>query len=276
MLMVMSSFSKEINFGRIALLTFFLFYVLSWICLHLFVPIGSSLYDYFTDSYGIIAGIGGLIGLKVAKKWGGRKSILGLSLLLFSVGLIFQFLGQVSYAIYFYVYHIDNPYPSFGEIFYFGSIPIYIYGVYLLGKASGSSISLRAIKNKILVVIGPALATATSYFIFLREYQFDWSLPVAVFLDFGYPVGEAIFISLALIAYVLTKPVLGGFMKKKVLFFIFALVTQYIADTFFLYRTFSDTWYAGGFSDLLFVVSYFLMGYALLRFGHAVDKVGNV
>ena len=112
-----------------------------------------------------------------------------------------------------------------------------------------------------------------SYLLFLQDYVFDWSSPVVVLLDFGYPLGEAIFVSLALSAYILTKKTLGGIMRSKVVFVLFALVVQYLTDTFFLYRTMNDTWYAGGLSDFLYLISYFLMALSLLKFGYALKEV---
>jgi len=105
-----------------------------------------------------------------------------------------------------------------------------------------------------------------SYFLLLRGYEFDWSQPIAIFLDFGYPLGRAVYVSLAISAYFLVRGVLGGVMRNKVILVLLALVIQYTADTIFLYRTFTDTWYAGGFSDIVFVLAYFMMAISILSF----------
>lgn len=257
------------------LLVLFTFYTLAWFYLNLIEIDNETYNNLFTDSYGIIAGIGGIAGFSVAKKWGGLKSVVGKALLAFSVGLTFNFLGQVCYAIYFYVYHVENPYPSFGEIFYFGSIPIYIIGTWLISTASGSKISLTAYTSKKIVAIAlPIMMILTSYTVFLSSYEFDWSQPIITFLDFGYPFGQAIYVSMAILAYYLSKETLGGVMKKMVLSIIAALIIQYIADTTFLYRTFQDMWQPAGISDYIFTCAYFLMSIAILQFGEVVDKIG--
>jgi hypothetical protein len=273
----MSMTLSKSDFPTIAIFCLFIFYVVWWTLMHIFVPSGDTLYDIFTDSYGIIAGVGGFLSYLVARKWGARKSLLGRSLVFLSIALFFQFLGQISYAIYHYIFFVDNPYPSFGEIFYFGSIPIYILGVSLIGRVSGAGISIKSLYNKIVVVVIPVIMVAFSYFLFLGDYSFGRSDPLVIFLDWGYPVGQAFFVSVALANYVLCKKVLGGIMRGKVLFLLGALISQYIADTVFLYRTYTDTWYAGGISDLLFVFSYTFMSFAILSFDadRALEKLAE-
>ena len=257
------------------LLVIFIFYTFAWFYLNLIETDNETYNNLFTDSYGIIAAIGGIAGFSIAKKWGGIKSVVGKALLAFSAGLTLNFLGQISYAIYYFVYNIENPYPSFGEIFYFGSIPIYIIGAWLISTASGSKISLKAYTSKKIVAIAlPVLMILTSYTIFLSSYEFDWTQPILIFLDFGYPFGQAIYVSMAILAYYLSKETLGGVMKKMVLLIIAALIIQYIADTTFLYRTFQDTWEPAGISDYMFMCAYFLMSIAILQFGEVVDKIG--
>jgi len=253
----------------------FAIYTLAWLYLNLINPWNESFNNAFTDSYGIIAGIGGIAGFSIAKKWGGIKSVVGRSLLAFSTGLTFNFLGQVSYAIYFYVYKVENPYPSFGEIFYFGSIPIYIIGAWLLAAASGSKLSLASYRSKKIVsILLPISMMLLSYSVFLKSYEFDWTQPILIFLDFGYPLGQAISVSLAILTFYLSKGTLGGIMKSSVLLIVTALIIQYVSDTTFLYQTFQDAWEPAGTSDLLFTISYFLMSLAILQFGEVVDKIG--
>ncbi len=251
----------------------FTFYALSWIYLNLFVPHDSALNDYFTDTYGVVACVGGFLGFTVARLWGALKSIVGRSLSFLSLGLLFQFLGQLSYAIYYYVYNVENPYPSFGEVFYFGSIPIYICGVWLLARALGVGRSLRTSRSKYALFLIPLIMLFISYQLFLKDYEVDSTSPVTTFLDYGYPFGQAIFISLTIVAFIFSKKALGGILRKSVMFVFMALVFQYFADTIFLYETLTDTWRPGGLDDLLFVTSYFSMAFALSTFASSYKKL---
>lgn len=244
----------------------FVGYSLWWFWLFFNADPDSELRNYFTDTYGIIAGFGGIIGLVISRKWGGLKSLVGKSLVFLSMGLLCQFLGQVSYSIEFYVYNIANSYPSFGEIFYFASIPFYIVGVWAIAKASGSKISLKRYRNKISAALFPMLLVGISYYMFIRGTPFEEFDLITNILNFAYPIGQAIFVSMAILTYYLTLKVLGGVMRVRVLFMLFALIFQYIADSAFLYKNLSETWYPADISDYMFVISYFLMTLTFIQF----------
>jgi hypothetical protein len=244
-----------------------------WLVNLLFVSKTNVSYQYFGETYALMALWGAGWGMYLSRHWGGLKSVVGKSLCMFSFGLFAQFFGQVAYSYSVYVLKIDNPYPSIGDFGYFGSIFCYILGVWFLAKASGVNIGLRTYSNKIMAVIIPLTVVAVGYFLFLRNYTFDWTNPIAVYLDFGYPVGEAVYISFAGLAYLLSRRVLGGILKDKILFILFALSVQFIADYTFLYETKANTWYVGGINDYLYFFAYFLMTLALLQMSTVVRKL---
>ena len=102
----------------------------------------------FAATYGVQALFGGLIGLWAAKKWGGSKSLVGRALLFFGLGLLLQQFGQIVYSIYLYALNGQIPYPSFGDIGYFGSVLFYIYAAWQLAKAAVSSLPCANDPNK--------------------------------------------------------------------------------------------------------------------------------
>lgn len=217
------------------------------------------------DTQGILALIGGIVGIWAAQKWGGLKSLFGKSIFLLSAGLLAQVFGQVVYTYYARVQHIEAPYPSLGDVGYFGSVILYIFAIYLLAKTAGARFIRISVMKKIFAVLLPVLLLVTSYLVFLKEYEVDWSQPITVLLDFGYPLGQAVYVSLALLTYFLSRGLLGGIMKKKILLILVALVVQYAADYSFLYTFNRETWYPGGISDLIYISAYFLMAIALIK-----------
>lgn len=108
---------------------------------------------------------------------------------------------------------------------------------------------------------------------FLRDYEFDFSDPLRVFLDFGYPFGEAIYISIAILTYTLSRKLLGGVMKSRILLIIFAFVVQYIAESNFLYQTLQETWVNGGYGDYIYFLAYFIMTLGLIQLKTVLDKL---
>ncbi len=217
-------------------------------------------------TYQILAIYGGIVGVLVSKKWGGYKSLVGKALLMFSLGLFLQSFGQTFSSWYVYYFNVESPaYPSIGDIGFFGSVIAYIYGVILLSKVGGIKTSLKKLHNKVWAFVVPVIILSVSYFLFLRGYEFDPSNLLKVFFDFGYPFGQALYVSIAIIALLASKNVLGGIMKRPILFIIFALIFQYFSDFFFLYEANLGVWYVGNINDYLYCASYFLMTLALIR-----------
>lgn len=230
----------------------------------------------WTASYVLISFLGSVFGLMISGYWGGYKSTLGRSILALSIGLLLQTFGQLVYNFYTLIQHIEAPYPSLGDLGYFGSIPAYIYGVVLLGHGAGLRFSLKSFKTKMLAVLLPTLMLGFSYYLYLLSYEFDRSSPLTVLLDFGYPLGQAIYVSVALLILLSSSKLLGGVMRKPILLLLIALLAQYIADFTFLYLAHQNAWYAGGIGDYLFAVSYTLMALALIYVGVSYNKISNL
>lgn len=227
----------------------------------------------FTLIYPFFSLIGGGLGLIYAKRWGGFRSYFGASLSFFAFGLLAQFLGQAVYAYYIYVIGIEVPYPSLGDVGYFGSVLFYILGIFVMGKVLGLKNLLKSKRSQVLAIILPSAMLVLSYFVFLRDYSFDWSNPIKIILDFGYPLGEAMYVSIAILNILLSAKILGGMMRGPTRFMIFALVVQYFSDFTFLYQANQGAWYVGGVNDYMYLVSYFLMTIALLYMGGIFQKI---
>jgi hypothetical protein len=250
----------------------FLFFALWWLYITLFIRGGdhnSINNQVFAATYGVIALLGGVVGLVASRRWGGPKSLLGRALLFFSLGLLAQEFGQLVYSYYVYVEKIQIPYPSLGDIGYFGSVLLYIYAASQFAKAAGVGFALKRRSKQALALVLPLILLIGSYIVFLRGYQFDFSsfkASLTVVLDFGYPLGQATYIAIALLTYLLSKNLLGGVMKRKFLFVLAALVMQYIADFSFLEAAKNSKVFPAGANDFMYVLSYTLMALALNSF----------
>lgn len=252
-----------------AKIAFVLFFILSlWWLVGFFNPnaYNTRFYGDYPSIYGVMALYGALWGIVISRGYGFHKSVMGKAILMFSFGLLAQEAGQIIYAYYSFYQHIAVPYPSLGDVGYFGSIPLYIYGIWLLAKASGVQIKLRSYQNQTLAIIIPIIMLLLAYFFFLQGYTFDWSNPVKILLDFGYPFGQAIYISLAILTYLLSRGILGGIMRSRILFILFALCIQFACDFVFLYQSSRGTWSVGGPNDYMYLIAYFTMTLGLLQF----------
>jgi hypothetical protein len=257
--------AKDVAYGLFAFFTIWI------ILIHLFVPKDTDLYINYGLTYGVIALWGGIWGIIVARLWGGLKSIIGKAITMFALGLFSQVFGQLAFSYYYLIEHIDVPYPSIADIGFFGTIPFYIYGAYLLSQAAGVSITLSSLKNKIQAIIIPSIMVGVAYVLFLRHYQMDPNDPLGTFLNFAYPLGQAIYISIGILTYSLTRSILGGVMKKRILFFIFAFSAQFFADYYFIFD--QNHYYPGGIHDYIYAIAYFLMTLAILQMVDVWDKL---
>jgi hypothetical protein len=260
---------------KIAILIF-IFFTFWWLLNNFVFPHGSVRYDYFgdwSDLYGIMAVWGGVWGIAIARKWGGIRSVMGKAILFFSFGLFAQEFGQLSYSLYADFFPKVTIYPSIGDIGFSATIIFYISGILFLARASGVHISLRSFKNKIPAIVIPLIMLIVGYQLFLQNYIFDWANPLKIFLDFGYPLGDACYISLAILAYLLSRGILGGAMRNKILFILFALVMQFITDYTYLYQSSRGTYSVGAIDDYMYFLAYFLMTVGLLQLKTVLDKI---
>jgi hypothetical protein len=250
----------------------YLFFVLFWICERELKLWNSDIYTYV---YFLLPLYGGYVGLQTAKLWGGSKSAVGKAILGFASGLLLQVFGQLSYAYYLLFMGQDVPYPSIGDVGFFGSIFCYIYAVYQLAQASGSRFSLKSISYKLISLFLPFVLLAISYVVFINGQVLDTTNLLKLILDLGYPLGQSIYISLALLALILSGKYLGGMLKTAVLIILFGLITQYIADFMFLYEASRGIWEAGQINDLVFLTAYFLTSLGITRFYIAFNEIEN-
>lgn len=231
----------------------------------------------FADTYAVVALFGGLVGLFLSGKWGGFSSLLGKVVLCLSIGLLAQVFGQFSYAFYARVLGVEVPYPSIGDLGFFGSIPFYIFGSYYLVRicvASVKGVSSRFPVNSISIVV-PVIMLVVSYIFLLRGYEPGWENIPGTFLDFGYPLFQAVYVSLAFVAFYYTKRMINGIMHKKVVFLLVALVVQYLADFLFLYKAHRDLYTTAGITDLTYLVAYFLMSLAIINLNSVFEQIKN-
>lgn len=250
---------------------FFTALIIWWLLLQLIVGNGAeSASLVWAATYQLMAWFGGIFGLISAHSWGGAKSRMGRTILYFSIGLLLQGFGQSAFSFYNIVLHVDIPYPSIADAGYFASVIFYILGIVSLARISGASFKMKDLKGKILAFILLVLMLIASKLLFLADYDFDWSAPLRTFLDLGYPLGEAFYVSIAMLALYFSRNMLGGVMRTPLIIMMFALLAQYAAEFNFLTQALNGTWVNGGYGDILYLLSYFVMTVSLIRISTAI------
>lgn len=95
-----------------------------------------------------------------------------------------------------------------------------------------------------------------------------------MFFDIAQPLGNAVYVSAAIITFVFSRTVLDGIMQSKAFLLLVALVIQFIADYIFLYK--SSTYYSGNYMDFIYLTAYFIMTLALLSLKSLQVKINTV
>jgi hypothetical protein len=83
-------------------------------------------------------------------------------------------------------------------------------------------------------------------------------------LNVAYPLLQSIYFLLGLIALLQSRILAGAKMFAAITLLLLALLTQFLADFTFLYRSYHDTWEPAGVSDLLYLLAYSLMGISII------------
>jgi hypothetical protein len=250
----------------LTLLTFYGAILIWWFLMYLWNIRETDQNYYFGVAYPFIALIGGLNGIFISRIWGGYKSLVGRGILFFSLGLLGQAFGQFIWSYYNIIAKIEVPYPSIADVGYFSIVPFYSLGMLSFAKAANSKVNLKKVQGKAVAVLLPLLMVSISYFLFLRNLEYDFSDPLKVFFDFGYPFGEAIIISIALVTLGLSKNILGGQMRSRIIYLIFAIVVIYITEYTFIFKANDGTYYNGGPVDMMYATAFFVMSLGLISF----------
>ncbi len=243
-------------------------FIVWWISFQSVVAKQGSSVNWFENTYGLMALIGAAVGVIAIKKWGGLRTVLGKALLFFTLGLFLQEAGQLISSYYTQVDKVALPYPSWGDAAYFSSVLFYLVAALFLLRVVGAKFSFKkSYIYKFIAIALPIVLLVGSYLFLLHGHKYDTSKPLTVFLDAGYPIVDASYISVALVAFLLSKRLLGGIMKSGILLVLLALFIQYVADFTFIYQNYRTTTYVPGkYDDLFYLLAYFVMTTAMIRF----------
>lgn len=247
-------------------ITLILFGILTifWVILQMKI-VPWKLADIFSSTYFIVPLWGALWAGSLANKWRGIKSIMGKTMLVFSLGLLCQVMGQVSYAAYVHILHIQIPYPSLGDLGYFGSTLCYLYGIFLLFKVASIKFKVGLILKHIYASIIYVICLLIGILIFLQSYVFQFSDMLKLFLDLWYPIVGIVNFYIALLLYLELKNNNKNILKDKIVFFVFALLVQFLSDAVFIYQANLETWTGGQVNDYMYLLGYLFMTLAILK-----------
>ncbi|MFM7088588.1 MAG: hypothetical protein ACKOW9_03590 [Candidatus Paceibacterota bacterium] len=218
----------------------------------------------WSEFYWIFAAFAGLFGVFTSKEFGFTRSIIGRTVLAFSIGLLLQAIGQIIDAYLSAIGNADIFYPSASELGYAGSIFVYIYGAYLLARYVGISPSIKNLSKSVVIWLIPIAMFGLSYTVYLREYDFVNSSFIRIAFDFGYPILQSFYVALSFFVLIHSRNIAAGALRLPIAFLVTALILQYVADAYFVYDYNQGIWYNANLNDYVYLVSYFVLAVAIV------------
>ena len=139
--------------------------------------------------------------------------------------------------------------------------------MYSLSQATGAKFSLRRLRGRVLLIVLPIIAAIASYyflFVIARNSSFEVEGGLLkIFLDFYYPIGDWVILTLSFLLFGLSFKYLGGKFKWPVFITILGFIVMFLADFSFSYTTTVGTYYNGNISDLLFAIALFVISFGI-------------
>ncbi len=252
-------------------------YTLWWLFINFIIPDNSVQGELWGGTHGLAALLGATIGLINARAWGGMKSLVGKAMIVFSFGLLCQLFGQIIFAYYVSFGHVELPYPSLADFGYFGTIPFYIYGAYLLAKWSGAT-KLFCWREQGVFLVGLVLSVLLiiSAPMFYYGYIIHRLSLLGVLFSYLYILSNTIFVFLSVAPYFSLCRTVRWSIYRPVLFFSVALIFQYIADYVFFIQVNYLPVIPGSIIDYFYFFAYCLMAIGLIRFRVLVESIQRV
>jgi len=195
--------------------------------------------------------------------WGGFGARLSRVWLYFALGMIFWFLGELTWGIYALVIGVEIPYPSIADGFWLiGYVPLFFALTSYLSlirpavsksilTVASTSVSINAIASSVLFII-PAVVEETD--------------TLTRIINLAYPSSDILLFALSILGLlVFATTRLKGKIEKVWVLLIVGLLMNVIADSLFSYTTAQNIYYNGHPLELFFHFGYlsFLLAFYL-------------
>ena len=259
------------NVYQKTLIAYFLLLVIGWIALF-YKGTTEGFGNYFYSfAFSLVPLIGGFGGLFLSRGWGGLESAVGRAVFCISLGLFTWGAGSMVWSYYNFFVGVAAPYPGLADIGFVASLPLWIYGILSLSRATGARVGAKHTLGKWLLILLPVFVAVVSYYLLVVVARggvltdsFDNYLKLT--LDLAYPLGDVVIFSLISVIFSLSIKYLGGQYKSAVLYILIGFAFMYFADFVFSYTTTVGTFYDGDWGDMLFTLALSTITFGTLGF----------
>jgi hypothetical protein len=221
------------------------------------------MYFFSNIFYPLVAGVAVIVsGFALRKYWGNPGDKSSKIWAGFTVGMVFWFLGELSWAIYALLLNVEIPYPSIADVVWLiGYVPLF-FALFLYIRTFQYAVSktMFAIATVAVCIASLAFLLFLVPPIFADASEHDM---VTLAVDIAYPALDIVLFSLSILGLLI-------FAKGKVaqawLLINGAILMNVVGDVLFSYTTLQGTYYNGHWSELFFAWGYVL--FALAFYAH--------
>lgn len=260
--------SPNINLLQKILTGYFIFLIIFWIILNIYIHQQSLWGHIISLFYSFIPFSGGLVGVLRSSSWGFAKSNIAKAIFFISAGSLSWSIGNIVWAYYNLILQIELPYPSWADLGFAPTYPLWLIGTIFLSKATGTKFELSKRRNKLFLLVIPLVITALSYYFlfFIVKRSFEAETFLRLFFDMYYPTMDIIILTLATIIFGISVNFFGGKYKLSLFSILLGYIFLYSADFTFSYLTSTNQFYTGGFDDMLFMLGFYFISWGTLSF----------
>jgi len=235
---------------------------------------------YFGILIGVLAITSGIIGLTKSKNWGYLSSYVGKAIIFLSAGLVTWGIGTLMIGYYNIALNQSYPYPSWADLAYIISWPLWFIGMFNLSKATGTRFQVKNWVGKLYAALIVIFASALSYYLLFvvargGVFEINTENYLGLFFDFAYPIGGVVILTTSLLLLGLSANYLGGVFKAPIFLIIIGFVLNYIADVAFTYTNTLGTFYVSNWVDLIYLSVFFILGVGITLFDQKILKQTN-
>jgi len=180
----------------------------------------------------------------------------------FTLGMLLWFLGELGWAVYTMVLHVEIPYPSIADVFWLcGYVPLFIaLLLYVEIFQPKISVKMFLVAGVIVAIMSAMVFSLLMIPVLAEASQQDF---ITLSISLAYPGLDIIlFLEAVLGLLVFTVTRLKGRIGVAWLFMNTAIFANVLGDMTFSYTTLNGTYYSGHPQELLFHWGYLLFALA--------------
>lgn len=249
--------------GLFILVGFYIVLFFWWILLFIYKSKYTHLNDGYGSVYALIPFFGGIIGLLKIKKTDQTQYKFHRVILFFSLGLLTWSFGTFIWAYYKFALNIIVAYPSWADLSYVVSWPLWLTSLIYLKKGMSKKTHSRLKDKSNLALVIPIGASLLSYYLLIVDARHGLLISsggfLKTFLDFYYPLFDCVIITFILHKWNIYPRYYFNDRTWPLTFILAGFALNFIGDLSLNYTSTINTYYQGGGIDFILTTAMFFL-----------------